>query len=434
MRARVLVAGIGSLLVLAHVEAQTDPGEPGEAPLRLESSFQAPYAEECGAPCDFTADLYGNTLAVSRYTLDAPAGVIALFTRSDSQWTQSALLQNPCPPPPDGSDGSDPVPCWNPELGRALTLSGNYLFASLEDAELLEPAPAAVVIYRRRHDEWREQQRVALPAPKGWELTYARIQQIAAHESSVAVSVLYHGRLDGVEQQLEAVFVLERMPWDKRYRIRARLAADEPSSSFGAALALERDTLVVGAPGEAASAGAVYIYRQHGRKWRRIQKLQTGSSHEQGFGESVALSGHTLAIGAPRDLDSETLQAGFVYVYRNFGKRWFEQARLEDPVTISEPSGFTIRFFGTQVALKHDTLVVGANAAFPRYDYEYPLGFVFERRRGAWTTIADFMPNPGVVRLELSARTIMAVVFNLRFGDNTYLYELPPRSQPDRHH
>jgi hypothetical protein len=425
MRSRDVVIGTGLLLCCAQLHAQALSDGVADAPLRLTPNFVAPYVEMCGAPCDFTADLHGNTLVVSRYTIDVPAGVIALFTRAGSQWTATSVLQNPCPTPPDGSD---PVPCWNPELGRALALSGRYLFASLEDADASEPR--AVLVYRRDRDRWREHQRITLPNPHGWEMRYARIEQLAAHGDTLAVSVVFDGTLGGVEQQLETVYVLQQRRHRDRFRLDTQLQPDAatPYSNFGAALALADDTLVVGAPGEAGSAGAVYVYEEVGRKWRRIQKLTTDRTGEQRFGEALALNGHTLAVGAPRDLDAETWRAGFVYVYRSWRNRWFEQARLEDPVRIPDPSGFTLRFFGTQLALKHGVLAIGASAAFPDYQYEYPLGFVLERRRNTWTTIADFVPSPGLVRLELSRGSLMAVQLNLRFGDNTYIYALPPRT------
>lgn len=78
----------------------------------------------------------------------------------------------------------------------------------------------------------------------------------------------------------------------------------DPSSTFGAALAIDGDTAVVGAPYDdtlTTDGGAVYVFVRSGTSWTLQQKLnvpEPGSS--DWFGFSVALAGDTLLAGAPR--------------------------------------------------------------------------------------------------------------------------------------
>jgi len=88
----------------------------------------------------------------------------------------------------------------------------------------------------------------------------------------------------------------------------------DANDSFGEGVAVWGDTLVVGAPGEASAstgvngdgsddsapfAGAVYVFRRSGTNWTQEAYLKA-SNAEAGdvFGTSVALRGNTLVVGA----------------------------------------------------------------------------------------------------------------------------------------
>ncbi len=79
-------------------------------------------------------------------------------------------------------------------------------------------------------------------------------------------------------------------------------------SVFGYSVAISGDTLAVGDPSDdqyGAEAGSVTIYQSDpAGHWVEITRL-TASDAEEGirFGNSLALSGDTLVVGAPYDND-----------------------------------------------------------------------------------------------------------------------------------
>ncbi len=151
---------------------------------------------------------------------------------------------------------------------------------------------------------------------------------------------------------------------------------------FGGAVALSGDTLVVGASaatGAAARTGAAYVFVRTGATWTQQAKL-FALDGEAGdvFGESVALSGTTIAVGTPGDAHPASHE-GSVHVFVWDGSSW----NLEQQVTASDASEDDD--FGVSVSLDGDRLAVGADTAGPSPSDESGAVYVFDRNAGAWT-------------------------------------------------
>lgn len=127
---------------------------------------------------------------------------------------------------------------------------------------------------------------------------------------------------------------------------------------FGAAVALDGDTLAVGAPKE--KVGRVYVHRrnQGGADAWGLVKIVVGASASNGdrFGTSVALEGNLLVVGSPND-DSVAANAGAAYVFeRNLGgaDNWGQRKKL------TAPDGMAADQCGTVVDVTGNSVVLGA--------------------------------------------------------------------------
>ena len=150
---------------------------------------------------------------------------------------------------------------------------------------------------------------------------------------------------------------------------------------FGWSLALDGETLAVGAPFESSSAsgvngnqgndnaqfsGAVYVFTRSGVTWSQqayVKASNTGMNDT--FGWSVGLSGDALAAGAKGEAsmatgingnqnDDSQANAGAVYLFTRKDTAWSQQDYIKPAVTDSGD------FFGYSVALSGDTLAAGA--------------------------------------------------------------------------
>lgn len=91
----------------------------------------------------------------------------------------------------------------------------------------------------------------------------------------------------------------------------ARIAppAPRPSARFGAAVAVDGDWIAIGEPGAGASlprAGAVHLVRRTGGTWSLQESLRTPAGAQGWLGASLALAGGELVAGAPVARDPAT--------------------------------------------------------------------------------------------------------------------------------
>ncbi len=131
---------------------------------------------------------------------------------------------------------------------------------------------------------------------------------------------------------------------------------------FGSAVAVSRDTVVVGAWGDVDNgnwSGSAYIFErgQNGDgEWGQTAKITAADGAAWDFfGGVVAISGDTIVIGAWGD-DDNGFDSGSAYVFsRNEGEadNWGQTAK------ITATDGITNDCFGETVAVSGDIVVVG---------------------------------------------------------------------------
>lgn len=172
---------------------------------------------------------------------------------------------------------------------------------------------------------------------------------------------------------------------------------------FGRALALSGDTLAVGAPfdgagtdpagaGQAAESGAVHVFRRSGELWRQEAYLKAARAAAGDlFGSSVALAGETLAVGAYREDAADRQDSGAAYIFIRRSGGWSQEAHIR--AAHPEPKAG----FGYSLALSRDTLAIGAH--LEGIERGVPGGgaaYVYGRDARGWSLQAHLTaPAPG---------------------------------------
>lgn len=124
--------------------------------------------------------------------------------------------------------------------------------------------------------------------------------------------------------------------------------------NFGNAVAVDGDTVVIGAPFDGYRArGSAYVYQRNpGGSWSEQAKLLPSDS-AYNFGRAVSISGDTVLIGVQDDENGFAAGAAYVFT-RDAGGNWFEHSKL------IASDGMALDFFGASVALEGELAVIGA--------------------------------------------------------------------------
>ena len=169
-------------------------------------------------------------------------------------------------------------------------------------------------------------------------------------------------------------------------------------NGFATSLALDGDILAVGRPHYGGSGwrnGYVYIYTRSSGSWSQRAALSPNdyTNGQDDFGASVALSGTTLAIGAPKSnpykvgqSGSRATDAGVVYIYTGSGNSWTKQATL----TASTKARGDL--FGSTLALSGGTLFAGV----PGADSSAGAVYTFTGSGGTWTQQQKLTASDGI--------------------------------------
>ncbi len=168
---------------------------------------------------------------------------------------------------------------------------------------------------------------------------------------------------------------------------RAKLfAADATFNNlFGDSVAMNGNAIIVGAPntdvGDNRAQGAVYVYVRNGTEWVRQATLIANDGIEEDlFGMSVTIEGDTAIVGAPyADLNPNcgplglACNEGAAYVYTYNGANWTEIQRLV------ASDGIENTLFGNTVLISGNSIVASAyNSADPGPTGEAGAAYVYE--------------------------------------------------------
>jgi len=161
---------------------------------------------------------------------------------------------------------------------------------------------------------------------------------------------------------------------------------------LGTSVAIDGDVVVAGAPGWEDDAGKAYVFERDWttRAWRQTgQLVPEVSAPGSLFGQSVAIHGEMIVVGAPRE-EGEEPRSGAAYVFERVDGYWKQTARLKALNAGSYDE------FGTSVAVTEGFIVVGApferssDRNDPQSDNASSAGaaYVFERGYESWLSVA----------------------------------------------
>lgn len=273
-------------------------------------------------------------------------------------------------------------------FGESIGLGGDTVIVGAPWDGTKGDKAGAASVFVRSGASWALQQKLGVAEGTdgdwfGWSV---------AISGNTAVVGVPHDDDKGAISGSASVFVRSGTTWSRQQKLVASDGAAD--ARFGWSVAIDGDTVVVGAPTDRSSAtasGAAYVFVRSGASWSEEQKLLPGDpANNDWFGTSVAVSGDTVAIGSPHD-DDKGESTGAVYVFTRSGGSWTEEQKLIGGATGGGSGGDLL---GNAVSLSGDRLVASAYLD----DQKGPDAgavYAFERKGTVWSPTQKLVAADG---------------------------------------
>jgi len=307
-----------------------------------------------GSMFGWSVAIDGDTAVVSSPGDLNGIGAAYVYERSGSGWNRVVRLAAP-----DGRRGD--------MLGLSVTINGDtvVLGTALDDngecGENKECVDAgAIYVYVKPASGWAaaesiEPEKITIPGNRS---NRGFGSAIALQDGFLVVSAM--GKPDATISG--EVFVFEGTGSNRV--LAATLSVDGlvGDDSFGFALDIDGDTIVVSSFGADKKRGKVYVYSKPAEGWNDNSPY-TELTADDGvasdfFGGSVAIDGNSILVGANGvdDNDRNFTKSGAAYLFVNSGGSWVQQKKLTP-----SSGGMTEGNFGYVVDLAGDAAVIGAS-------------------------------------------------------------------------
>jgi hypothetical protein len=317
---------------------------------KLTASDAAAF-DEFGA----SVSISGNSIVVGSHWDDhageSAAGSAYVFTRSGRSWSQQAKLT--------AFDATA-----DDRFGSSVSISGDSIVVgspyddnhgrSHDDVGRTIVDAGSAYVFTRRGGSWSEQAK--LIASDAVRNHFGNSVSISGESIVVGSSVEMDWHTLG---DFGGAYVFNRSGgvWSEQVKLTDfdMLPGDVFGYLHPISVSLSGDTIVVGSHTERRGAGSAYVFIRTSGGWTRQAKLTASDEADNdGFGNSVSLSGDAIVVGSMRDNNTGGAGAGSAYVFTRSGSSWSQQEHL-----IASDAGAN-HYFGASVSISGVTVAVGS--------------------------------------------------------------------------
>jgi uncharacterized repeat protein (TIGR02543 family) len=280
----------------------------------------------------------GNTIAVGAFQDESSRGSVYIYDLSSGEGSLSDVLASELKLTANDRAAND-------FFGYSVAISGDHVAVGAYQDDVNADNSGSVYIYDLSEEDVSASQ-LKLTASDG-ALFDNFGYSVAISGDTVVVGAVNHNYTG-------AVYVYDLSEADvSASQLKLTASDGAPYDYFGCSVAILGDTVAVGAYGDGSSRGSVYIYDMSEADVPGSQLKLTASDGAAGvnFGNSVAISGDTVAVGAYQDHNK-----GAAYVY--------DLSEADVPASelkLAAGDGAEGDYFGCSVAISGDQVAVGAS-------------------------------------------------------------------------
>jgi hypothetical protein len=271
----------------------------------------------------------------------------------------------------------------NRELRAWLDLRGNRLRIHVDDQTARYP----IVI-----DPWVQVAEVAASDGGnsdefGW--------SVAAGNNVVVVGAPFHTVGSNVEQGAAYVFVEAGSGWANMTETAELTASDGVADAyFGNSVAIDGNTIVVGAPGTTIGGnprqGSAYVFVEPAQGWTNMTQTAELAASDgyvgDNLGNSVSISNNTIAAGAPYASVGSNYEQGAAYVFVQPANGWINMTQT---AKLTASDGASGDILGVAVNIYGNTVAAGASEATVDGDPSAGAAYVFVESNNGWSDMTQ---------------------------------------------
>jgi|GEM_PF-2359820 len=304
------------------------------------------------------------------------SGAVFILEQQQGSWQRVATLQ---PPVLQGF--------FDLDFGTAVGISGDWAVVSVYDENHVGFTAGAAMLYQYENQAWQYKQTI-----RASDYDQGGVGDTECFGCALAISgnklVIGSERDDDPNTNYGSAYVfhLNDGVWTEQQKLTASVGY--ANDRFGIAVDIDDNQIVVGATGwdqKGNPNGSAFVYGYDGQSWIETQILNAsdGMVRHQ-FGAAVAIDNDTIMVGATRALNQGQVVSGAVYVFDKDQSSWVETDKLTPNGDISGES------FGFNIDLKQDRVVIAATKLGLTSDDN---AYVYQRDNQTWTETAVLSPN-----------------------------------------
>jgi hypothetical protein len=294
--------------------------------------------------------LQGDLAVIGATGDTSNAGAAYVFRRTLGIWGQELKLE------PADLEATD-------LFGAGTSIDGDLIAVGAPDALDVfgggSPGSGAVYIFRDTGGTWPQQVRLTAIDSENFD----QLGRSVAAQGDVVVAgapgdkPTGDGDPDGGEGSAY-VFRFDGVAWVQEAKLTSNHAAN--GDRLGESIAIDGDVIAIGAPGYdhfATDTGTVYVFKRIAGQWLfQLRLTATDANAGDSFGTSVAVDGNLIAVGAPRDNQGAS-DTGAIYLFAFDGTTWTQQLKL-----VASDAAANAQL-GANVALQTPILLAGSPGA-----------------------------------------------------------------------
>ncbi len=331
--------------------------------------------------------LFGGGVAISGTTAmigafgatigsNTDQGAVYVFKKANGIWAQTQKLY-----------AKTGVPYGT--FGRAIALQGNT--ALIGACGYHGDNRGAVYVFTNSNGTWVQTQRLTASDGEAGDSFCT-----PALDGSTAVIGASGAKInDQIGAGAAYVFVDSGGTWQQTQKLTS--AAPIAGAAFGASVAVQNGTALIGSPYLFSDEGEVFVFTRSDITgiWSETQLLTTDDSVvNDHFGWAIALDGDTALIGRGGN-DGGAGRLWSAYIFTRTGGYWSQAQEIISSDTSASD------LFGSAVALQGSTALIGASGTMINGNPNLGAAYVYRNSNGTWTqaaelTASDYGVGPGV--------------------------------------